>query len=106
MVVPRGHPQIVVRNDTDFPHGAAKLPHGRTRILRRRMQIFRASGCGSSAQIRVENGRNQKANFVRNNRLKDRETRRKDRSNYHYRKRSGHEIEITQYRKMKEAKEI
>ena len=63
MVVPRGHLRIVVGNDVD-----------------------------SSAQIRVENGGNQKANFVRNNWLKDRETRRKDRSNYHYRNRSGHEI--------------
>ena len=32
-------------------------------------------------RIRVENGGNQKANFVHNNRLKDRETHRKDRSN-------------------------
>ena len=32
-------------------------------------------------RIRVENGGKQKANFVHNNRLKDRETRRKDRSN-------------------------
>ena len=37
-------------------------------------QIFRRGGCGSSMranknllQIRVENGENQKANFVRNN---------------------------------------
>ena len=32
-------------------------------------------------RIRVENGGNQKANFVHNNRLKDRETRRKVRLN-------------------------
>ena len=38
------------------------------------------------------NPENQKANFVRNNRLKDCETCHKDRSNYHYRNRSGHEI--------------
>ena len=31
-------------------------------------------------RIRVENGGNQKANFVRNNRLKDRELHCKDRS--------------------------
>ena len=37
-----------------------RLPHGRP-------QIFRADGHGSSVQIRVENGGNQKANFVRNN---------------------------------------
>ena len=80
MAVPRGHPQIVVRNDADFPHGCCG------------MRIFLADGCGSSVQIRVENGRNQKANFVRKNRLKDRETCRKDRSNYHYRNKSGHEI--------------
>ena len=54
--------------------GAAELPRGRTRI-------FRAGGRGSSVRIRVENGGKQKANFVHNNRLKDRETRRKDRSN-------------------------
>ena len=52
MVVSRRHPRIVVRNDADLPQG----------------------GRGSSArvytnfpQIRVENGGNQKANFVRNN---------------------------------------
>ena len=52
MVVPRGHTQIVVRNNTDLLQG----------------------GCRSSAradkkfpQIRVENGGNQKANFVHNN---------------------------------------
>ena len=52
MVVPRGHPRIVVRNDADLPQG----------------------GRGSSARadtnlprIRVENGGNQKANFVHYN---------------------------------------
>ena len=51
VVVPHRHPQIVVRYDADLPQAS----------------------CGSSAradtnlpQIRVENGRNQKANFVRN----------------------------------------
>ena len=57
-----------------FRTGAAELPHRRT-------QIFRAGERRSSVRIRVENGGNQKANFVHNNRLKDRETRRKDRSN-------------------------
>ena len=32
-------------------------------------------------RIRVENGGNQKANFMQNNKLKDRETCRNDRSN-------------------------
>ena len=52
MVVPLGNPWIVVWNDVDLLQGSR----------------------GSSAQadmnfprIRVENGRNQKANFVRNN---------------------------------------
>ena len=43
-------------------------------------------------RIRVVNGGNQKANFVRNNRLRDRELHCKDRLNYHYRNRSEHEI--------------
>ena len=52
MVVPHGHSRTVVRNDVDLPQ----------------------SGRGSSARantnfprIRVENSRNQKANFMRNN---------------------------------------
>ena len=52
MVVPHGHPRIVVRNDADYLQG----------------------GRGSSVQvdtnfpqIQVESGGNQKANFVRNN---------------------------------------
>ena len=52
LVVPRRHPRIVVRYDVDLPQG----------------------GCGSSARedtnlvrIWVENGENQKANFVCNN---------------------------------------
>ena len=51
-VVPRGHPWIVVRNNVDLPQG----------------------NCGSATRadtnvpwIQVENGGNQKANFVRNN---------------------------------------
>ena len=55
-------------NDADFPHGrrgtsaraGADLPCGQVRI-------FRADGQESSVQIRFENGRNQKANFVPNN---------------------------------------
>ena len=42
-----------VQADTDFLCGRAR--------------IFHADGHGSFVQIRVENGRNQKANFVRNN---------------------------------------
>ena len=53
MVVPRRHLRIVVWNDADLP--------------RRRTQIFHAGGRGSSVQNQVENGRNQKANFVCNN---------------------------------------
>ena len=67
MVVPCGHLQIVVRNDVDFPHRChetstqadADSPYGRARI---------------NARIWVENGGNQKANFVRNTRVKDQET--------------------------------
>ena len=44
-MVSRGHPRIVVWSDADLPH----------------------SGCGSSVRIRVENGRDQKANFLRSN---------------------------------------
>ena len=49
VVVPRRHLQIVVPSDVDLPH--------------RQAQIFCADGLGSSMQIRVENGGNQKANF-------------------------------------------
>ena len=72
--------------------GAAELPRGWTRIPHRRTQIFRAGGSGSSVRIRVENGGNEKANFVRNNRLRDQKLQCKDRSNYHYRNRCEHEI--------------
>ena len=68
MVVSYRHPQIVVRYYTDLLQG----------------------GCGSSARadmnllrIQVENGGNQKANFVRNNAEESRRHR-KDRSNYHW----------------------
>ena len=63
------------RNDADFPHGCrgtsaqadADLPCGRARI-------FRADGHQSSVRIRFENGGNQKANFVRNNTKRSRNT--------------------------------
>ena len=74
MVVPRGHPRIVVRNDADFPHGCRGTSAQAD-------TNFPCGGVGSSVRIRVENGGNQKANFVHNNRLKDRETHRKDHSN-------------------------
>ena len=52
MVVPCGHPQIVVRNEADLPQvGRRSSARVDTNFLR----------------IRVENGGNQKANFVRNN---------------------------------------
>ena len=60
MVVPRGTTRI-------FRTGAAELPHGRPRI-------FRADGHESSVRIRFENGGNQKANFVRNNAKRSRNT--------------------------------
>ena len=72
MVAQHGHLQIVVRNDADIPQG----------------------GCGSSAragtnflQIQVENGGNQKANFVR-----------KDRSNYHCRNRAPFDIPLVHFK--------
>ena len=60
MVVPRGTTRI-------FRTGAAELPRGWARILR-------ADGHESSVRIRFENGRNQKANFVRNNAKRSRNT--------------------------------
>ena len=47
MVVPRGYPQIVIQNDADLPQG------GRGSSARTDTNFLR---------IRVENGRNQKAN--------------------------------------------
>ena len=55
------------RNDADFPHGC----HG---ISARVPRNFRAGGRGSSVRIRFENGGNQKANFVRNNAKRSRNT--------------------------------
>ena len=60
MVVLRWHPQIVVRNDADLLQGCLGSST-------RADTDFPCWQCGSSAQIRVENGGNQKANFVRNN---------------------------------------
>ena len=48
-----GHRGTSTRVDADLPCGRAR--------------IFRADGHESSMRIRVENGGNQKANFVRNN---------------------------------------
>ena len=58
-----------------FRTGAVELPHGRCRFSVRagadlpcgRARIFRADGHESSVRIRFENGGNQKANFMRNN---------------------------------------
>ena len=47
------HRYVVVRNDADLPHG--------------RTQILHAGGRGSSVRFWVENGGNQKVNFVCNN---------------------------------------
>ena len=55
------------RNDADFPHGCR-------RISARVPRIFRADGHESSVRIRFENGGNQKANFVRNNAKRSRNT--------------------------------
>ena len=52
MVVPRGHPRIVVWNNVDLPQSG----HG-----------YSARADMNFSQIRAENGRNQKANFVHNN---------------------------------------
>ena len=60
MVVPREHPWIVVQNDADSARADADFLCGQARI-------FRTDGHGSSVRIQVENGGNQKANFVRNN---------------------------------------
>ena len=82
MVVPRGTTRIFRTGAAEFPRGcrgtsaraprnfragAAELPRGRTRI-------FCAGGRGSSVRIRFENGGNQKANFVRNNAKRSRNT--------------------------------
>ena len=85
------------RNDADFPHGcrgiSARVPRnfraGAAELPRRRRgtsaradadlpcgqaRIFRADGHESSVRIRFENGGNQKANFVRNNAKRSRNT--------------------------------
>ena len=59
MVVPCGHPQIVVRNEADLPQvGRRSSARVDTNFLR----------------IRVENGGNQNANFMHNNAERLRET--------------------------------
>ena len=60
LVVPRGMTRI-------FRTGAAELPRGKRGFFVWVAQIFRTDGRESSMRIRVENGGNQKANFVRNN---------------------------------------
>ena len=75
MVVPRGTTRIFRTGAAEFPRGCcgtsvradADLPCGRARI-------FRADGHESSVQIQFENGGNQKANFVRNNAKRSRNT--------------------------------
>ena len=75
MVVPRGTTRI-------FRTGAAELLRGRRGTSARvdadlpcgRARIFRADGYESSVRIRFENGGNQKANFVRNNAKRSRNT--------------------------------
>ena len=85
------------RNDADFQHGcrgisarapgnfradAAELPRGRRGTSTRadadlpcgRARIFCADGHESSVRIRFENGGNQKANFVRSNAKRSRNT--------------------------------
>ena len=52
MVVPRRHPRIVVLNEADLPQGS---------------QGSSARAYTNFSRIRVENGGNQKANFVCNN---------------------------------------
>ena len=52
MVVLRRHLRIVVRYDADLPQGDHR---------------YSARADMNVPQIRVENGRNQKANFMRNN---------------------------------------
>ena len=64
---PRGCRGTSARVPRNFRAGAAELPCGLPRIPRGWTQIFRAGGRGSSVRIRVENGENQKAKFVRNN---------------------------------------
>ena len=88
MVVLPGHLQIVVRNDADLPHECRGFPRGWTRI-------FRACGRGSSAQtdtglpcrfrLKMAETRRQTSCTTT---LKDQETHRKDRSNYHHRNRT------------------
>ena len=55
MVVPRRHPRIVVRNDTDFPHGCRRTSARADADSAQADADFRACGRGSSVRIRVEN---------------------------------------------------
>ena len=71
MVVPCGHPRIVVRNDADFPHGCRGTSARADADSTQADADFSCGGRGSSVRIRVKNGGNQKVNFMCNNRLKD-----------------------------------
>ena len=85
-----------------FGTGAANLPHGWTQILCRRTRIFRGGEHRFSMQIWVENGGNQKANFMRN--MKDGETRRNDRMNYHCKNRTYLDMKYNSLQKDKKSK--
>ena len=68
MVVPRGTTRIFRAGGRGSSvRAGADLPCGRARI-------FRADGHESSVWIQFENGGNQKANFVRNNAKRSRNT--------------------------------
>ena len=74
MVVPRGRRGTSARADADLPCGWAR--------------IFRADGHESSVRIRFENMAETRRRTSCATTLNDRETRRKDRSKYHYRNRT------------------
>ena len=70
VVVPRGHPRIVVRNDVDLPCGQTRIFHG---FSLKMVETRRRTSCATTM-------------------LKDRERHRKDRSNYHCRNRAPFDI--------------
>ena len=80
MVVPRGHPRIVVWNDADIPHGC----HGSSAWADvDSAQADADFSCGFGLKMLETRRRTSCATT-----LKDQETRHKDRSNYHYRNRT------------------
>ena len=81
MVVPHGHPRIVVRNDADLPHGRTQILYvgGRGSFMQTNMDL----PCGFRLKM-VETRRRTLCATT----LKDQETRCKDGSNYHYRNRT------------------